>query len=72
MMTPRQKAKRLINAHGFKGAYKIAHEITNEIGWLALTAATKEISDDYKNVRFYWDTVKEIVQKEEYGSREDL
>jgi hypothetical protein len=46
--------------------------MTNEIGWLALTAATKEISDDYKNIRFYWDTVKEIVQKEEYGSREDL
>jgi|SanBayMetagenome_1026888.scaffolds.fasta_scaffold280063_2 hypothetical protein len=72
MITPKNKAMRLVNAHGFKAAYKIAHEMTNEIGWLALMAPTKEISDDYKNIRFYWDTVKEIVQKEEYGSREDL
>ena len=71
-MEPRKKAIRLISAHGYSGAYKIAHEMTNEIGWLALMAPTKEASDEYKNIRFYWDVVKEIVLKEEYGSRKDI
>ena len=57
MMTPRQKAKRLIGEHGFKAAYKIAHEMTNEVGWLALMAPTKDVSDEYKNVMFVCDTV---------------
>jgi hypothetical protein len=72
MMTPRNKAIRLVNQFGLEAAFKIAHEMTNTLGWMALMAATKEMSDDYKNERFYWDTVKEIIQKERDGIGKDL
>lgn len=71
-MTPRKKAIRLVNQFGLEAAFKIANEMVNTLGWLALMAATKDMSDDYKNERFFWDTVKEIIQKESDGIRENL
>ena len=64
MTTPRQKAIELISKLGFQSAKLVASNMTYELGLLALTADTKEHSDEIKDKRFYWNTIFNIKKKE--------
>lgn len=63
-MTPREKAIFLIERFGFKGSRVIAAHMSEQMGKVALFAATEDVRDEFKNERFYWDTVLEIIKKE--------